>query len=306
MISVCRFITVFFLLSFVFPTQILAANGALRYTIAVESFENNSNWRGQYDLGHQLDVVLTGLLHESGSFMVIGEKSVRTGALEEQDLAASSRGTKGSRTPVTGQMASAQLLVRGAITHVQHSTASDKGGFGVGRIRVGGGRQKTEINVTFYLVDTSTGLVVASKNVVGSASKRQKAISFRKGNKDANLASKRDDNMMSALQAAGKDAIDWMASELEGVPWHGSVMMIEGDQIFVDRGSQEGVSRGQVFIVGKTKVMRDPETGEVRGQFVEEVARIEVVQVQPKMGICRLRSGNLGDLRKGLNISPAR
>ncbi len=298
----CRFVSWVLFLVLMSPTAALAQKGGLRYTIGVESFTNESGWRGQVDLGRELGTVLTGLLHESNRFVVVGEEAIRGKTLEEQDLATSGRGARGSRSPTTGHLAEAQLLVRGAITHVQADTTGDGGKTGFGRLTVGIGRSKTEINVTFYLVDTTTGTVVAAKNFIAKASRRRLKGGFRGRHGDTEVGSERNDNLMKALQNAGADAIDWIAGQLDGVPWEGSVVQVAGDQIFVNRGSREGVSPRMRFDVGKAKVIRDPNTGEILGSTFDEVARIEVAETQLKLSICGLVSGDLKRLRPGLDV----
>ena len=56
---------------------------------------------------------------------------MRGAALDEQDFAASGRTAGGKKAPATGQMTPAQLLVKGAITHVQGDTGGAGGGIGV-------------------------------------------------------------------------------------------------------------------------------------------------------------------------------
>ena len=122
----------FLLVALCLPQTALAAEtGGLRYTISVVKFENRAGWSGQWDLGHAWGMVLTDLLNQSGRFIVLGEKDMRAEAMREQDFAQSGRTAQGSKTPVTGQMTPAQLLVKGAITHVQ-DTGRSGGGISVG------------------------------------------------------------------------------------------------------------------------------------------------------------------------------
>ncbi len=284
------------------PTVAIAQEGGLRYTISVESFTNESGWRGQINLGRELGTVLTALLHESHRFIVVGESAIRGKALEEQDLTASGRGARGSRSPVSGNLAEAQLLVRGAITHVQTDTAEDGVKRSFGRSKFGLSRAKSEINVTFYLIDTTTGTVVAAQNFIAEASRRRVSVGIRGRRGVTEIQSKRSDNLMKAVQKAASEALVWIAQQLEGVPWEGSIVMIDGDKIFVNRGSREGVRPKMRFSVGKAKVIRDPNTGEKRGSTFDELARVEVAQTQSKLSICDLVSGDLKRLRPGLDV----
>src|SRR5581483_7903341 len=98
--------------------------------------------------------------------IVLGEKDMRNEAMAEQDFAASGRTAGGNKAPVTGQMTPAQLLVKGAITHVQDDTSGGHAGLSIAGISVGGRGGKGEVNATIYIVDSTTGQVLASKSVI--------------------------------------------------------------------------------------------------------------------------------------------
>ncbi len=283
------------------------SDGGLRYTVLVSDFENKSGWRGQANLGSELGEVLTSVLHESQRFIVLGENDLRRQSMEEQDLVASGRGASGNDAPATGRMAAAQLIVRGAITHVQDDTASDNGGIGLGRgLRVGAGRNKTEINATFYMVDSSSGMVVASKNVVAGANSFGFNVRKRNRHNDGEYGMKRKDNLMKALIKASEEAVEWMSAEVDGLVWKGQVVMKEGDKIYVNRGQREGTFQGMSLEVGTLKTLTDPTTGEILDQFIDPVvAKLEVEQVKEKLSICRVVSGKPADVRNRSTVMRA-
>jgi curli biogenesis system outer membrane secretion channel CsgG len=99
-----------------------AETGGLRYSVTVSQFENEAGWYGHWDIGNAWGTVLTDLLNQSGRFIVLGETDMRYEAMAEQYLAASGRTAGGGKAPATGQMTPAQILVKGAITHVQDDT----------------------------------------------------------------------------------------------------------------------------------------------------------------------------------------
>lgn len=286
------------------PPLAEAQTGGLRYTVVVGEFSNQSNWDGQFDLGHDLGIVLTDLLQQSERFIVVGEAKMQAGALEQQDIAASGRAAGGSRSPATGQLTPAQLIVQGAITHVQYDTAKKSAGIGVAGIRVGGGKRKAEINITFAMIDSSTGQVVSSRSFTGVSKKRSFRLNVRRQGVETNLSSENDDNLMNALSEAAAQAVEWMASRLDSLPWQGSVAAIEGGEIYVNRGSREGMAMGAELVVGPLKVIRDPSTGEVLAQVLErEVARLEIASIQEKVSICRVMSGDVRAIRVGLPVT---
>ena len=278
------------------------ATGGLRYTVTVTKFENQSGWHGQWDLGHAWDTVLTDMLNQTGKFIVLGETDMRAAALDEQDFAASGRTAGGKKAPVTGQMTPAQLLVKGAITHVQGDTGGAGGGIRVKGFKIGGGGGKGEVNATIYIVDSTTGQVVASKSVVGTHKRKNLGVGYNAGGWGAAFGGDKKDNVGLAVQDACAGAVDFMIEQLPNYSWTGSVVLIKGDKVYVNRGSREGVVVGQAFTVGEVEVLRDPDTGEVLDESMTEVARLTVSQVKEKLSICDVTSGDAAAVGKGMTI----
>lgn len=279
-----------------------AADGGLRYTITVTQFENQAGWRGQWDIGYAWGTTLTDILHQSGKFIVLGESDMRVEALREQDFAASGRTAQGGKAPVQGQMTPAQLLVKGAITHVQHTTTGGGGGVRVKGFRIGGKKDASEINATIYVVDSTTGQILASKSVVGTSKRRGGTFGYSEADFGGDLAGFKNDNLGKAVEAAVSEAVDFLIAELPGIPWTGSVALVKDGKIFVNRGSREGVGSGQVFVVGEVDVIRDPDTGEVLDESMNELARLRVDEVREKLSICSVTSGNAGALQRGMAV----
>jgi len=282
-----------------------AAQGNLRYTVGVTEFENQAGWRGHFDIGNAWGTVLTDLLNQSGRFIVLGESDMRGAAMAEQDLGASGRTAGGAKTPVTGQLTPAQLLVKGAITHVQYDTKGGEGGIRFKGIGLGGKAKTAEVNVTIYMVDSTTGQIVASQSVIGQAKSKGARVGYSGGDWGGVFGGHKDDNLGQAIADAADQAVKWMTGQLPSIPWSGSVVMVKDGQVYINRGSREGVTAGQRFVVGVSEVIRDPDTGEVLDQSVTEVARLEAASVKEKLTICNVVSGSAGAVRKGHGVHPA-
>ena len=285
-----------------FPVLAAAQTGGLRYSITVSKFENRAGWHGQWEIGDAWGTILTDLLNQTGKFIVLGEKDMRQEAMAEQDFAASGRAAGGAKAPVTGQMTPAQLLVKGAITHVQDSTAGGHGGVSVGGFRIGGAGGKGEVNATIYIVDSTTGQVMASKSVVGESTRKGLDLGYSGAGFGADAGGYQKDNVGKAVTAACKEAVDFMIAQLPKIPWTATVAQVAGGKVYVNRGSREGVSEGQEFVAGEANIVRDPDTGEVLDQSVNEVARLQVSQVKEKLSICTVKSGNAGAIKKGMLV----
>ncbi|NTV12529.1 MAG: hypothetical protein HGA96_01125 [Desulfobulbaceae bacterium] len=275
----------------------------LRYSITVAKFENQSNWRGQWDLGTAWGSVLTDSLAQTNRFIVLGEKDMRKEAMDEQDFAASGRTAGAGKKVATGQMTPSQLLVKGVITHFADDTGALGGGIGFNGIKLGGTTSTSEINVVLYIVDSSTGQVMASKKCYGKVSKNGLSVGVDLKGWSGDLGGFKKTNAGKAIEQAVDDGVKFMIEKLSTIPWTGTVVMVNGGKVYINRGEREGVTVGQKFKVGEATTLRDPDTGEVLDETVESVGNIEAIQVKEKMTICKIVSGS--GIEKGMGVRSA-
>ncbi len=279
--------------------------GNLRYSITVTKFKNEAGWRGRWSVGDGMQTVMTNLLYESGWFIVLGDDEMRKAAMKEQDFAASGRTAQGKKTAKIGRMTPAQLLVRGSITHVQDDTGSGGGGLSFQGFSIGGSAGKAEMNVTVYLVDSETGQVKASTDVVGVSGKRGFTVGYHGGGLGGlggNFGGSEKDNVGKALEDAVGQAVLFLIKQLDSIPWEGSVVMVKCDKIIINRGSREGVVVGREFKVGAVDELVDPDTGEVLDSEMTEVGTIKVTKTKEKISYCAPVSGS--GMNKGMSVFP--
>lgn len=278
-----------------------AFKGGLRYTIGVTKFENRSNFSGQFQIADTWGALLTDSLQQSGRFIVLGETDMRNAAMGEQDLAKSGRTAGGDKTPVTGNLSPAQLLVKGEITHFQASTTGGNAGVGIGGFRVGVGGDQAEINAVVYVVDSTTGQIVASKRVVGVAKKGGLTLGFTDRNWNADLGGFKKTNVGKAVEAAIDEAVAFISSKVKDMPWTGSIVVVKDKQVYVNRGSREGIVAGQTFKVGTSEILRDPSTGETLDVNFTTKGEIKVDTVREKISICTITSGE--GIERGMSVA---
>jgi len=283
---------------------VFAEGGNLRYSITVNKFENKANWRGQWELGDAWGTILTDQLVQSGKFIVLGEADMRGAAMQEQDLAASGRTAGGKKAPKMGRMTPAQLLVKGAITHVQE-TKGGGGGFSFKGITLGGDAGSAEINITIYLVDSATGQVKASKSVIGKSGKKGLTLGYHGsalGGLTGDIGGFMKDNMGKAAMDACNQALEFLVAQLDSIPWEGSVSLVKSDKLIINRGTREGVEVGMKFDVGKVEEIVDEDTGEVLDSELTKIGTVTVTEVKEK--ICYTTA--LEGAEKGMGVHPAK
>ena len=278
-----------------------AGSGNLRYSISVSKFNNESGWSGQWDVGNAFGEIMTAALQESGKFIVLGEKDMRGEAIAEQDLATSGRMAGGKKAPKTGQMTPAQLLVKGAITHVQDSTTGGGAGVSVMGFRVGGSGDKAEVNVTIYIIDSTTGQVKAQTKVVGKAGRKGLNVGYSGSTFGGDVAGFKKDNVGKATEDAVGQGVQFLEKQLEKIPWEGTVIKA-GDKIIINRGSREGVSVGQVFTAGAVETLTDKDTGEVLDTEMKQAGKIKVTSVKEKISYCEVLDGKI---KPDMTVHPA-
>ncbi len=283
------------------------AKGNLRYSITVSTFENKAGWHGRWSIGDGFATIMTDALQTSGHFIVLGDSQMRQEALHEQDFVASGRTAKGKKAPKMGRMTPAQLLVKGAITHVQSSTTGGKGGLSFKGIRLGGSKDTAEINATIYLVDSETGQVKASTKVVGKSGRKGLAVGYSGsslGGLTGGLDGFKKDNVGKATEDAVAQAVKFLVDQLEDIAWEGSIVLVKSNKIVMNRGSREGVSVGSMFNVGGIEELVDEDTGEVLDSEMTTVATVEVTKVKEKIAYLKVLSGG-GNIKKGMSVFPA-
>lgn len=281
------------------------ANGNLRYSIMVNKFENKANWRGQWDLGHAWGEILTDQLTQTGRFIVLGEADMRGAAMAEQDLAASGRTAGGKKAPKTGRMTPAQLLVKGAITHVEENKKGASGGFSFKGITLGTDTGSAEINVTIYVVDSATGQVKGSKSVIGKSGKKGLSIGYhgsKLGGFTGDIGGFDKDNVGQAVSDAIAQAVEYITAQLESIPWEGTVSLAKPDKLIINRGAREGVAPGMRFDIGSVEEIVDDDTGEVLDSEMTKIGTVTVTEVKEKIAYTTPLEG----AAKGMGVHPAK
>ncbi|MBN2896333.1 MAG: hypothetical protein JXK05_10655 [Campylobacterales bacterium] len=279
--------------------------GTLKYSVTVTKFDNEAGWSGKWSIGDGMATIMTDMLNQSGWFITLGDDEMRKAAMQEQDFNAAGRTAGGKKTAKMGRMTPAQLLLRGSITHVQE-TGSKEGGLNFMGVSVGGDTGSAEINFTIYMIDSQTGQVVASKSVIGESGKRGFRLGYhgsKLGGLTGGFGGEDADNVGQAAQDAVGKALTFMISQLDRIAWEGSVMMVKGKSVIINRGEREGVKVGTTFNVGNVEELVDPDTGEVLDVDMSVVGSVKVSSVKEKIAYADIITGG-NAIAKGMSVLP--
>lgn len=279
-----------------------------RKRIAVARFDASGAIDSQFpgwNIGDGLAAQLTTALVNSGHFIVV-ERGELAGVLREQEMALQKIVSKETAAQV-GRVLGAQLLVRGSVT--EFSQAAGGGGLRVGSGmfgRLGGALGLESVNgvvaMDVRLIDTSTGQVLQSQRAEAKLS--QRGVSADINVRQVSFGGEAFEK--TVLGQATREAIDqavaFIIRSMEPVPWTGRVVEVAGDQVYINAGAAAGLKPGDVFTVtAVVKELTDPDSGAVLSTIEDKRGEIELVSVQEKLSIARMRApfeAKRGDLVK--------
>lgn len=265
------------------------------------------------DFSRGLTEMLTTSLVKAGRFTVL-ERAQLDKVLGEQRF-----GQSGAVTPESaaqaGRMLGAQVLVFGDITEYAYSgtttggkasiigsVAQDAMGSMVDQtvgsvvpkaVNASVRRMTAKVGIDLRLVDATTGQVIQSVRGRGSSSATGVAADFQKAEQQIAAGIEVQTPLGRASRGAIDDAVKQMAARLAQVPWTGLIADVRGAQIYVNAGSEAGVTPGlELDVFSPEGGVVDPATGEVLGANDEKSGSIRIVKVNPRFSIAAAVTGS--------------
>ncbi|MBU0677695.1 MAG: CsgG/HfaB family protein [Verrucomicrobia bacterium] len=265
----------------------------LKHAVGVKDFDNDAGWRGNWEIGNNLSVMLESALFDTGRFVIVEREKLKE-VLGEQDLAASGRTAKAKKVAKTGLIRSAKYLATGAVTEVEENQSGGDGGIRIKGFKVGLGKKDAQVTIIAKLIDTTTSEIVAKKRIVGAPGGIGLNVGYSGSDFGANLGGFKKTPLGQAAQDCINQAAKWFAETMEEIPFEGSVIKVSGSgQAIINRGSQFGVEVGQVLVMreeGETLI--DPDSGEILDQEEGQViGKVRVAKVSEKVSYCDIIEG---------------
>lgn len=263
--------------------------------IAVVKFDAAGAFVAQYggwDIGGGLAAELTTALVNCGYFIVV-ERAELASILREQEMALQKIVSKETAAQVS-HVLGAQLLVRGSVTEFDQRAGESGLRLGVGTGMLGGavGGQATNgiVGMDIRLIDTTTGQVIQSHRAEAKVSAHGISADINVHQVTFGGDHFNKTVLGQATRQAIEQAVAFIIRAMEPVPWTGRVVEATGDQVYFNAGATSGIKAGEVFAVSTVvRELTDPGTGELLGIEETKLGEIEVVNVQEKFSIARMR-----------------
>jgi curli biogenesis system outer membrane secretion channel CsgG len=267
--------------------------------IAVAKFDANGAFTaayGSWDIGGGLAAQLETALVESGRFVVV-ERPDLAPVINEQQLALSKVTSAGSG-PAAGKLLGAQLLVHGSVTEFDQNAKGGgmsigiSGGGGFGNMLGGGiGNKKSQgvVGLDIRLIDATTGQVLQSRRIEKRLTMSD--TSFQLNASKVAFGSDKFNNTVLG-QASGQaieEAVRFIETFEAGLPWTGAVADVDGEQVFINTGSDGGLQVGDRFgVMVVQRELTDPTTGQVLDHIEAQAGTLRVTEVHPAYSIAAM------------------
>jgi hypothetical protein len=156
-----------------------AAAGGLRFSIAVSKFENHANYSGsQFQLSDTWGSMLTDSLQQSGHFIVLGEAGHARCGHEGAGLCQERARRRGRQGAGHGQHDAGPAPHQGRDHQFPDDLRPAAAASGLAASRSAPAASTAEINAVLYVVDSTTGQVVASHKVLGKVKSSGLSVGF--------------------------------------------------------------------------------------------------------------------------------
>ncbi|MDF1537215.1 MAG: CsgG/HfaB family protein [bacterium] len=262
--------------------------------IAVLEFDNkvsNRWWDRSWNIEERMTEMIITELMKTNRFIVI-ERGALDEVMAEQDLGETGRVRQETAARI-GELLGAQVLVKGAITEFIEKESGGSGGIMVSGIGIGGKTSTGHVAIDMRLIDATTGQILQSHRAEGKiSSSKIGGIAFFSGVAFGGSTYKKT-ALGKATRLAVADAVRFVVDNMEEQTWQGSVVKIDGSQVYINAGANMNIGSDMVFTVySKGEELIDPASGLSLGNAITRAGAVRVVQVSDKFSIAESIEGS--------------
>jgi curli biogenesis system outer membrane secretion channel CsgG len=296
---------------------------AQKRSMAVQDFdysavksEVQAIFNTQVDIGRGINAMMVNRINNSGKFTVV-ERNKVANIMKEQDFGASGRVKQGTQARI-GQIRGAELTLMGDIVVFGRDDKRRAGAVAGGVRGVGAGvggysaEGKAVVVLNYRLVDNESSEILASGEARGESKRTSKgggAAFFAGGAFGAGGVDMTSSNFgQTIIGEAVMDACDKLAADLAGkassvpgreIEIEAKVAAVQGADLIINAGTNAGVKVGDTFKVFRPgQVIKDPSTGEVLDQQVDEIGSMTISSVRDRIatGAYNGKPAKVGDI----------
>lgn len=261
--------------------------------LAVTEFETKAKGASR-EIGSGITEMIITALQETGRFIIV-ERTAVSDILKEQAFGVSGAVKGGSEAKI-GELLGAQVLVKGVITEFEESKGGGALGGAFKGIGVGIGKVSGYVAIDLRIFDATSGVILESHRSEGKVAKTGLAGGLSiKGMKIGGAGFKKT-CIGEAVRKAIDDAVVFVVSKMDAMPWQGRVVLTKTGKIYINAGRNTGIKAGDTFdVYNKGEELIDPETGISLGWEQEKIGQVQVSNVQEKFAIAKVTAGSGGE-----------
>lgn len=251
------------------------------------------NWMIPVEFRTAIYEKLVKKLLDTGKFIVL-EREAMEALLQEQAIKEDNTGQSQK-----GKIVPAQALVQGKVTDFALDSKGGGGGIRIGgtmgSIGVGASTKEARVGINVRIFDVDTSEMLASETSARSVKATGFNVSGGLNHVFGNFGAYEKSPLGEATTKAIDDAVEKILAKLKDRPWSASVADWDASakEVVINAGEEAGVQVGDVFDVYRvTKVIKDPETGQILGKKVAKSGTVKVTSVDKKFSICSAVDGS--------------
>jgi len=263
-----------------------------KQVVAVGAFEGAGKLG--WDEGPVMAAMLQDALLESGRFIVV-EREQLDSVLREQDLGAAGRINSETALKI-GQIVGASIMIQGTVTQFEPGEEGKSGRvnipIGPGGVGIGGSKVTSKIAMKLRIVDLTTSQVLSTHNAEHTGTHKSMGMDVYTSVGSAGGDQFKKTPLGETAEECINKCVDHIISVMANVPFSARVAEVDGKSIYINAGTNRGVTEGMVLGLYKTgKVITDPDTGLALDVKLEKTGSVKVDSVQEKLSICSLVEG---------------
>lgn len=187
------------------------ANGKQRLGVLRFTNQTSAGW-WNWSVGQELQDMLIAELAGVKAFRVLERKELDA-VIKEQDLGASGRISKGTRSKI-GNITGAQYLVAATVSSFEKHTSGTGGGISFKGFSIGGKKERAYMAVDLKVIDVETGEIADVRTVEATSKSGGLSLGLRKWGFGGNLKQYKNTPTGKAIRACIMEISEYLACSL--------------------------------------------------------------------------------------------